>query len=159
MARRLYLMISEVCCVRCLCVVLGVCLSCFVLYRGVHVATEEHTVERQNHELVGLWISSMIVVLICLVLCCCCIVLIFVCVLPQITGMGNRTVIVDNNTRNNTHIATVGLCMASSEERAYPVMRMLDVCCVVVSIVDRVLGRLCVGCVWWSYWLQQRRHQ
>src|SRR3954449_4131959 len=45
----------------------------------------------------------------------------------QITGMGNRTVIVDNNTRNNTHIATVGLVMASSEERAYPVMQALDV--------------------------------
>jgi dolichyl-diphosphooligosaccharide--protein glycosyltransferase len=45
----------------------------------------------------------------------------------QITGMGNRTVIVDNNTRNNTHIATVGLCMASSEERAYPIIRALDV--------------------------------
>jgi dolichyl-diphosphooligosaccharide--protein glycosyltransferase len=26
----------------------------------------------------------------------------------QITGMGNRTVLVDNNTWNNTHIATVG---------------------------------------------------
>ena len=45
----------------------------------------------------------------------------------QITGMGNRTVIVDNNTRNNTHIATVGLVMASSEERAYPIMQALDV--------------------------------
>ena len=46
----------------------------------------------------------------------------------QITGMGNRTVIVDNNTRNNTHIATVGLVMASGEERAYPILRRLDVC-------------------------------
>lgn len=27
----------------------------------------------------------------------------------QITGMGNRTVLVDNNTWNNTHIATVGM--------------------------------------------------
>ena len=26
----------------------------------------------------------------------------------QITGMGNRTVLVDNNTWNNSHIATVG---------------------------------------------------
>ena len=26
----------------------------------------------------------------------------------QMAGMGNRTVIVDNNTWNNTHIATVG---------------------------------------------------
>jgi len=34
----------------------------------------------------------------------------------QITGMSNRTVIVDNNTWNNTHIATVGLAMASPED-------------------------------------------
>ncbi len=27
----------------------------------------------------------------------------------QITGMGNRTVLVDNNTWNNSHIATVGM--------------------------------------------------
>lgn len=30
--------------------------------------------------------------------------------------MSNRTVIVDNNTWNNTHIATVGLALASNEE-------------------------------------------
>ena len=30
----------------------------------------------------------------------------------QITGMSNRTVMVDNNTWNNTHIATVGLAMS-----------------------------------------------
>jgi dolichyl-diphosphooligosaccharide--protein glycosyltransferase len=34
----------------------------------------------------------------------------------QITGMSNRTVIVDNNTWNNTHIATVGKALASNEE-------------------------------------------
>lgn len=45
----------------------------------------------------------------------------------QITGMGNRTIIVDNNTRNNTHIACMGLIMASTEEKAYPIMRRLDV--------------------------------
>jgi len=45
----------------------------------------------------------------------------------QMTGMGNKTVIVDNNTRNNTHIATVGLVMASTEEEAYPIVRRLDV--------------------------------
>lgn len=45
----------------------------------------------------------------------------------QITAMGNRTTIVDNNTRNNTHIATVGYAMSSPEERAYPVLRRLDV--------------------------------
>ena len=56
----------------------------------------------------------------------------------QITGMGNRTVIVDNNTRNNTHIATVGLCMASTEERAYPVMQALDVDYVLVVFGGKI---------------------
>jgi dolichyl-diphosphooligosaccharide--protein glycosyltransferase len=70
----------------------------------------------------------------------------------QIKGMANRTVIVDNNTRNNTHIgarlrcgragrgrhceraelipssaARVGLAMSSTEEMAYPILRELDV--------------------------------
>jgi dolichyl-diphosphooligosaccharide--protein glycosyltransferase len=45
----------------------------------------------------------------------------------QITAMANRTVLVDNNTWNNTHIATVGLAMASNEDDAYKVMRALDV--------------------------------
>jgi len=37
----------------------------------------------------------------------------------QITGMSNRTVIVDNNTWNNTHIATVGKVLISDEEEGY----------------------------------------
>jgi len=45
----------------------------------------------------------------------------------QISGMGNRTVLVDGNTRNNTHIALVGRAFASSEERAYQLARELDV--------------------------------
>merc|ERR1712232_307327 len=45
----------------------------------------------------------------------------------QLTGMGNKTVLVDNNTRNNTHIATVGLFLGSTEEEAYPIARRLDV--------------------------------
>ncbi|KAJ3416106.1 oligosaccharyl transferase stt3 subunit [Chytridiales sp. JEL 0842] len=45
----------------------------------------------------------------------------------QITGMANRTVLVDNNTWNNTHIATVGKAMASNEDVAYEVMRRHDV--------------------------------
>mmetsp|Transcript_59114 Transcript_59114/g.68406 ORF Transcript_59114/g.68406 Transcript_59114/m.68406 type:complete len:756 (+) Transcript_59114:26-2293(+) len=45
----------------------------------------------------------------------------------QITGMGNRTVLVDNNTWNNSHIATVGLAMSSPEEDAYDVAERLDV--------------------------------
>jgi dolichyl-diphosphooligosaccharide---protein glycosyltransferase len=45
----------------------------------------------------------------------------------QLAAMANRTVIVDNNTWNNTHIATVGKAMASNETVAYEVMRELDV--------------------------------
>ena len=44
----------------------------------------------------------------------------------QITGMSNRTVLVDNNTWNNTHIATVGRAMASNEQDAYKIARSLD---------------------------------
>jgi|TARA_B110000305_G_C19229279_1_gene534414 dolichyl-diphosphooligosaccharide--protein glycosyltransferase len=40
--------------------------------------------------------------------------------------MSNRTVIVDNNTWNNTHIATVGLTMASNEYEAYKIAKSLD---------------------------------
>lgn len=45
----------------------------------------------------------------------------------QMSGMANRTVLVDNNTWNNTHIATVGRAMSSREEDAYPIMESLDV--------------------------------
>ena len=40
--------------------------------------------------------------------------------------MANRTVLVDNNTWNNTHIATVGRAMASPEKRAWQIYRDLD---------------------------------
>merc|ERR1719471_2399880 len=45
----------------------------------------------------------------------------------QITAMANRTIIVDNNTWNNTHISRVGQVMASTEYKAYEIMRELDV--------------------------------
>jgi dolichyl-diphosphooligosaccharide--protein glycosyltransferase len=45
----------------------------------------------------------------------------------QIAGMANRTVLVDNNTWNNTHIATVGKAFASNEDEAFKVMHALDV--------------------------------
>nr|CAI5821318.1 unnamed protein product [Callosobruchus analis] len=45
----------------------------------------------------------------------------------QITAMANRTILVDNNTWNNTHISRVGQAMTSSEEKAYEIMRELDV--------------------------------
>eukprot|EP00201_Polytomella_parva_P014572 CAMPEP_0175069374 /NCGR_PEP_ID=MMETSP0052_2-20121109/18162_1 /TAXON_ID=51329 ORGANISM="Polytomella parva, Strain SAG 63-3" /NCGR_SAMPLE_ID=MMETSP0052_2 /ASSEMBLY_ACC=CAM_ASM_000194 /LENGTH=505 /DNA_ID=CAMNT_0016336447 /DNA_START=973 /DNA_END=2490 /DNA_ORIENTATION=- len=44
----------------------------------------------------------------------------------QITAMGNRSVIVDNNTWNTTHIATVGRAMSSNETEAYKISKMLD---------------------------------
>lgn len=45
----------------------------------------------------------------------------------QISAMANRTIIVDNNTWNNTHISRVGQAMASSEDKAYEIMKELDV--------------------------------
>ncbi|KAA6389909.1 MAG: putative Dolichyl-diphosphooligosaccharide--protein glycosyltransferase subunit STT3 [Streblomastix strix] len=45
----------------------------------------------------------------------------------QLSAVANRTVIVDNNTWNSTHIATVGMIFASSEEQALPVLQMLGV--------------------------------
>jgi len=45
----------------------------------------------------------------------------------QITSMANRTILVDNNTWNNTHISRVGQAMASPEDKAYEIMRELDV--------------------------------
>ncbi|KAG8908595.1 oligosaccharyl transferase stt3 subunit [Tulasnella sp. 403] len=45
----------------------------------------------------------------------------------QIAGMADRPTLVDNNTWNNTHIATVGKIMASPEEKAYPILRKHDV--------------------------------
>ena len=45
----------------------------------------------------------------------------------QISSMANRTILVDNNTWNNTHISRVGQAMASSEEHAYEIMKELDV--------------------------------
>lgn len=45
----------------------------------------------------------------------------------QITGMAERTTIVDNNTNDNNHIARVGLIMASGEKEGYPLLRQLDV--------------------------------
>ena len=40
--------------------------------------------------------------------------------------MSNRTVIVDNNTWNNTHIATVGKFLSSDEEEGIEIARKLD---------------------------------
>lgn len=57
----------------------------------------------------------------------------------QIGGMADRTTLVDNNTWNNTHIATVGKAMASSEENAYPILRQHDVDYVLV-IFGGLLG-------------------
>lgn len=57
----------------------------------------------------------------------------------QISGMANRTVIVDNNTWNNSHIATVGKAMNSPEHVAYKIARKLDVDYVLI-IFGGVIG-------------------
>uniref|UniRef100_A0A2C9W3U8 dolichyl-diphosphooligosaccharide--protein glycotransferase n=2 Tax=Manihot esculenta TaxID=3983 RepID=A0A2C9W3U8_MANES len=45
----------------------------------------------------------------------------------QTTAMANRTVIVDKNTWNNTHIATVGSAMSSPEKASWEIFNSLDV--------------------------------
>jgi len=45
----------------------------------------------------------------------------------QISAMANRTVLVDNNTWNNSHIAQVGKAFSSTEEKAYEIMQKMDV--------------------------------
>lgn len=45
----------------------------------------------------------------------------------QIAGMADRPTMVDNNTWNNTHIATVGKAMSTNEANAYPILRKHDV--------------------------------
>lgn len=43
----------------------------------------------------------------------------------QIGGMADRTTLVDNNTWNNTHIATVGKAMSSPEEVSYEILKSM----------------------------------
>lgn len=57
----------------------------------------------------------------------------------QIAGFADRPTLVDNNTWNNTHIATVGKAMSSPEEVAYPILRKHDVDYVLV-IFGGLLG-------------------
>jgi dolichyl-diphosphooligosaccharide--protein glycosyltransferase len=57
----------------------------------------------------------------------------------QIGGMADRTTLVDNNTWNNTHIATVGKAMCSNEDVAYKILRQHDVDYVLV-IFGGLLG-------------------
>jgi len=45
----------------------------------------------------------------------------------QISAMGNRTILVDNNTWNNSHIAQVGKAFSTPEEEAIKIMRKMDV--------------------------------
>ncbi|KAF9169296.1 oligosaccharyl transferase stt3 subunit [Mortierella sp. AD011] len=57
----------------------------------------------------------------------------------QMAGMANITTLVDNNTWNNTHIATVGKAMSTSEEVAYPLLRQHDVDYILI-IFGAVIG-------------------
>lgn len=57
----------------------------------------------------------------------------------QIGGMADRPTLVDNNTWNNTHIATVGKAMSSKEEVSYPIMRQHEVDYVLV-VFGALLG-------------------
>lgn len=57
----------------------------------------------------------------------------------QIGGMADRTTLVDNNTWNNTHIATVGKALCSNEQVSYQILRQHDVDYVLI-IFGGVLG-------------------
>ncbi|KAJ1882626.1 oligosaccharyl transferase stt3 subunit [Coemansia sp. RSA 1722] len=57
----------------------------------------------------------------------------------QLAGMADRTTLVDNNTWNNTHIATVGKILASDEDTAYELARRHDVDYILV-IFGSLLG-------------------
>lgn len=57
----------------------------------------------------------------------------------QIAGFSNRTTLVDNNTWNNTHIATVGRAMSTNEADSYEIMKKHDVSYVLV-IFGGLLG-------------------
>ena len=57
----------------------------------------------------------------------------------QLSSLSNRTVIVDNNTWNNTHIATVGRVFGSEETQALSILQSLDVDYVFV-IFGAVIG-------------------
>ncbi|KAI5954139.1 STT3 [Candida margitis] len=57
----------------------------------------------------------------------------------QIGGMADRTTLVDNNTWNNTHIATVGKAMSSPEDVSYEILKQHDVDYVLV-IFGGVIG-------------------
>lgn len=50
----------------------------------------------------------------------------------HLSGMANRTTLVDNNTRNMTHIARMGMILGSREEEAHELAMELDVDYVVV---------------------------
>ncbi|PVU89651.1 hypothetical protein BB561_005245 [Smittium simulii] len=45
----------------------------------------------------------------------------------QLAGLANRTTLVDNNTWNNTHIATMAKIFAADEETGYEIVNTLDV--------------------------------
>lgn len=54
----------------------------------------------------------------------------------QIAGMSNRAVIVDNNTWNTTHIATVGATLTNEEEESFRICKMLDANYVLIILED-----------------------
>jgi dolichyl-diphosphooligosaccharide--protein glycosyltransferase len=57
----------------------------------------------------------------------------------QTTAMANRTVLVDNNTWNNTHIATVGRALAKPEAACWAALRALD-CEYVLVVFGAYIG-------------------
>jgi dolichyl-diphosphooligosaccharide--protein glycosyltransferase len=73
------------------------------------------------------FIIVIIIIIIIIITITITIITIIIIIGYQMSAMANRTVLVDNNTWNNTHIATVGRALATSEEEAYPILESLDV--------------------------------
>lgn len=73
----------------------------------------------------------------------------------QATAMANRTVIVDNNTWNNTHIATVGRAMSSPEKKASKYQHFTIEFMLYLGLEDlSIFGcEVCVCCVWRVDWV------
>ena len=65
--------------------------------------------------------------------------------------LADRSTLVDNNTWNNTHIATVGKMMSSKEEVSYPILKKHDVDYLLV-VVGSLIGFSGDGetTYWWS---------
>jgi dolichyl-diphosphooligosaccharide--protein glycosyltransferase len=77
--------------------------------------------------IINIIVIIIVIIIIIIIIITIITIIIIIIIGYQMSAMANRTVLVDNNTWNNTHIATVGRALATSEEEAYPILESLDV--------------------------------